>query len=217
MNVQAVIFDLDGTLLDTLTDIADSCNRVLIKHGFPDHSLSAYRYFVGDGVVSLMERILPQSSVSKENLNNLLASFKDDYSRNWAKNSKPYDGVQEMLLSLERAGLPMAILSNKPHEFTVSCVEHFFPQTKFSAVVGLREGIAKKPDPYSALELANKMAVEPENFIFLGDSSVDMQTAISAGMNGVGALWGFRTKQELLDSGAVKVISHPSELLLLIS
>jgi len=212
----AVVFDLDGTLLDTLEDLGDAVNRVLTARGFPAHPMDAYRYFVGDGSAVLIERALPESARGSDVYRDCLAAFMADYDRSWKVKTRLYDGISEMLDSLTALGMNMAILSNKSHGFTVNCVRDMLSKWRFKAVFGLREDVPRKPDPAGALEISSLLGANPDRMLYLGDTATDMQTAVSAGMFPVGVLWGFRTREELLENGAKAVIQHPRELLSLI-
>jgi phosphoglycolate phosphatase len=212
----AVVFDLDGTLLDTLEDLGDAVNRVLADRGFPVHPMDAYRYFVGDGSAVLIERALPESARGSAGYRDCLAAFMADYDRSWKVKTRLYDGISEMLDSLAALGIDMAILSNKSHGFTVNCVRDLLSKWRFRAVYGLRDDVPRKPDPAGALEITRLLGADPARMLYLGDTAIDMQTAVSAGMFPVGALWGFRTREELLENGAKALIHHPRELLGLI-
>ncbi len=209
----AVLFDLDGTLLDTLQDLGNAVNRVLERNGMPPHDINAYRTFVGDGVHMLVRRALPESRRDPESVSRMVEEFRLEYRKHWKENSKPYPGVAELLDALSARRIPMAVLSNKPHDFTSRCVEEFLGKWAFAAVLGEREGVPRKPDPAGALEVARKLGIRPEAFVYLGDSSVDMETARAAGMVPVGALWGFRTGEELMRSGAHGLLERPEDLL----
>jgi phosphoglycolate phosphatase len=213
MNCGAVIFDLDGTLLDTLTDIADSANRALIAHGFPPHQTDTYRQFVGDGSAILIARALPVNQRSDETIQSCLENFIADYSHNWHRATKPYDGLADLLARLQDRNIKLSVVTNKPHRFALSMIAHYFEDCSFDPILGQQEGIPKKPDPAQALAAAEKMGVAPASCIFIGDSAVDMKTACSAGMHPVGAGWGFRSAEELVDTGAKAVIYRPVELI----
>jgi len=213
MNFQAVLFDLDGTLLDTLDDLADSGNRTLRRYGFPTHDLDAYRYFIGDGAPMLVKRMLPESQRNDNMVSNVLAAYRDDYHRNWDVKTRPYEGVPEMLDELGQRGLKLTVLSNKPDDATQLCVSKLLSNCSFEVVLGHREGTPHKPDPTAALRIAERMDLNPSGFIYLGDTAVDMQTARAAGMFPVGVLWGFRTRTELEDAGARALIQHPLDVL----
>jgi phosphoglycolate phosphatase len=217
MPFSAVIFDLDGTLLDTLEDLGASVNRVLAERGFATHAIEAFRWFVGDGSRMLMTRALPNDQRSPDMIESCLSALLADYNRNWHHRTRPYDGTQGLLERLRDLALAMSIVTNKPHPFTGQMVTHFFPDITFRAVLGQQDGIPKKPDPIQALAAAQAMGVAPEACLFLGDSGVDMQTARRAGMLGVGAAWGFRPVDELKAAGARHIIHHPLDLLPLVA
>lgn len=217
MKTEAVIFDLDGTLLDTLDDIANSANNVLARRGYPIHPVGDYRFYIGDGVRKLMERILPQDQRSPELIERCFTEMREEYGHNWNVCSKPYDGIPELLDNLVKLGLKLAVLSNKPDDLTNKCVEELLPDVEFNAVVGQRTGIPHKPDPAGALQVARRLAVRPEKTALLGDSGIDMLTAQAAGMYPVGVLWGFRAKDELLENGARALLERPVELLELLN
>ncbi len=212
MKWKGVIFDLDGTLLDTLTDLAVAGNATLDHFGFPSHPVDAYRYFVGEGLKTLMQRIVPESSSTDEELALYMKKFVEIYSRNWNEQSAPYKGIPEMVSALSATGLQLAVLSNKPHDFTRVCVEAFFQDNPFAFVFGQREGVANKPDPAGALEIAEKMGLTPEELLYVGDTATDMQTGNSAGMKTIGVLWGFRDRQELEENKAWKIAATPAEV-----
>lgn len=213
MQFKAVIFDLDGTLLDTLEDIAGSANSALMKYGFPVHEVDAYRYFVGEGMTTLISRALPAEKRNDDIIADCVKAFRENYSRNWNVNTRPYDGVTELLDALAAKHVKMAILSNKPDNFTKHCTREFLPNRNFEMILGQRDGIPRKPDPVGALEIAEGLGITPSRFLYLGDSAVDMKTAVRAGMFPVGALWGFRPLDELRGHGAQAVIERPMELL----
>lgn len=216
MNLKAVIFDLDGTLLDTLDDLADSMNYVLSSNGFQIHDKSKYKYFVGDGMRNLVKRSLPEGNFEEKAIDTYFNQMREQYSKNWAVKSKPYSGISELLDALDAKNFPKAVLSNKAHDFTVQVVKELLSNWQFTYVYGEREGITRKPDPSGALEIAKKLGLKPEEIIYVGDTSTDMKTAVNAGMFPVGVLWGFREKEELIEHGAKLIISDPLELLKLI-
>jgi phosphoglycolate phosphatase len=207
-----MIFDLDGTLIDSLEDIADATNHTLATFGMPEHPVDAYRRFVGNGVQVLLERALPEDQIGPPP-DLFLETFKRLYRHHLNVKTRPYAGIDEMLHRLASHNLKLAILSNKPDEFTKLCATRFFPNIAFSSVCGQRDGYPRKPDPRPALQIAAVAGALPENCGFVGDSSVDMATGKAAGMRCIGVSWGFRTADELVAAGADLVIDHPSELL----
>jgi phosphoglycolate phosphatase len=210
---RGVIFDLDGTLLDTLGDIADAANCVLAKHGFPPHPLADYRQFVGDGVQMLITRALPPDRRDPDTVRACLQTMDSEYQRHLNQTAQPYAGVSELLSSLKRRNLRLAVLSNKPDQFTARCVTDFFGKDLFNPILGLRADRPRKPDPAGALEIARSWGVAPSDILYLGDSGTDMQTAVSAGMFPLGVLWGYRDQPELLATGARALLKHPGDLL----
>ena len=216
MKFKVILFDLDGTLLDTLDDLCNSVNRVLAEKGFPTHDLDRYRYFVGDGAMMLIIRALPKQKRNDDTIQACVDGFKKDYSQNWKIKTRLYDGIAEMLDELIAQKLKLAILSNKPHKFTKQCVDELLPNWKFEIVLGQRDTVPRKPSPEGALEIAEHLNTKPENVLYLGDSAVDMQTAVAAGMFPAGVLWGFRSAKELQNAGAKALIERPSEILSLL-
>ncbi len=212
MKVRGIIFDLDGTLLNTLADLAEAANQTLEHFGYPAHAVDRYRYFVGDGLSTLIERILPENKKSKEKVQDCIKQFTLEYLERWNKNSAPYPGILEMLTALKNNNIKLAVLSNKPHDFTKLCVAEYFDSKLFAFVFGNREKTIKKPDPAGALEIASLMELSPDEILYIGDTSVDMATGKRSGMITFGVLWGFREIDELLKAGADKIISHPEEI-----
>ncbi len=213
MRYKAVLFDLDGTLLDTLEDMGDAMNQVLAKNGFPTHPLDTYRYFIGDGATALVTRALPEEKRNDDCIRACLETFGEEYGRNWKVKTKAYEGVAEMLNELAARRLKMAVLSNKPDGFAKRDVSELLPNWTFDIVFGKRKGVPLKPHPAGALEVAKCLNVSPGHFLYLGDSAVDMKTAVAAGMVPVGVLWGFRPEQELREGGAHVCIKRPQEIL----
>jgi phosphoglycolate phosphatase len=212
---EAVIFDLDGTLLDTLQDIADSANFALRQLGFPLHSTEEYKYFIGDGIETAVRRILPESNRDARTIARCLELNRVEYRRCWKIHTRPYAGITDMLSELQERKIPMAILSNKPHEFTCEIVAAILGAFDFEVVLGARDGVAVKPDPATAIEIAHKMRIPPGQFLYVGDSGTDMETANAAGMYAVGVLWGFRAADELRRSGAKLLVAEPAEIIAL--
>jgi len=216
MQVQAVLFDLDGTLLDTLEDLGQAANRVLESRGFKPHEVDVYRYFIGDGVKMLVTRALPKEQRNETVIDACVAEFREDYGRNSMVTTKPYKGIPELLDQLGARKLKLAILSNKPHDLTGRIVAELLPDWNFSAVLGQRDNVPRKPDPCGALEIAGLLSIPPASFLYVGDSGVDMQTAIAAGMFPVGVLWGFRPMKELQKNGAKALSERPADIMSLV-
>lgn len=216
MKYEGVIFDLDGTLLDTLDDLADSMNAVLQQLNFPVHPTEKYRYFVGDGMRQLARRVLPAESINDELLESTIRLMSDEYNKHWNVKTQPYHGMEELLDQLTETGIKLAVLSNKPDPFTKMMVPALLPRCSFYPVLGARAGVPVKPDPQSALEIAGIWGISPDKILYVGDTATDMMTANAAGMSAVGAAWGFRTVEELLKAGARAIIHQPLELLALL-
>ena len=208
----AAIFDLDGTLLDTLDDLADSANEALSAAGLPTHPVDAYRIFVGDGINKLVQRILPEGG-DDEMVAQVLALYRAAYGRRWNSKTRPYAGVPETLHELSFRPVKLAVLSNKPQKFTELCIAHHLPGNPFQIVLGQRDHVPRKPDPAGALEIAHAFQAAPADVIFVGDTKTDMDTATAAGMRAIGVSWGFRPVEELMAHGAERVVNHPAELL----
>ncbi len=213
MAYQAVLFDLDGTLLDTLEDLAEAGNRVLAARGLKPHPVQDYRYFVGSGVRHLVECILPRPLREQEaEVASAIADFQEHYAQTWQLHTRPYAGIAELLDYLSARGYPMAILSNKPQHFTQLCVDTLLAPWRFYPVLGQREGVPRKPHPAAALETARIFGLPPSDILYVGDTGVDMRTAQQAGMDAVGVLWGFRNAEELRATGAELLVETPQEL-----
>ena len=215
--MKALIFDLDGTLIDSLADLAEAINRMLEERGYPRAPLSVFPRYIGDGVKALVTRALPPAEVEKEDIEARVADYLRHYSDTWHDKTRPYHGMLESLHELKARGMKLAVLSNKPHDFTVRCCTHFFPDVPFEAVLGAREGVPRKPDPQGALEIAGIIGVPPAQCAYVGDSGSDMETATRAGMLPVGVRWGFRSEDELREHGARKMVTHPDDLVCLVS
>lgn len=210
---RAVVFDLDGTLLDTLEDIATAANATLAELGEPELELQAYRELVGEGVLSLLERAVRQDSQARLDLAQAVQRLEHHYGQCWNRRTRPYRGIPELLDALATRKLPTAVLSNKPQGFTTLCVEQLLSAWRFEMVLGAREGRPRKPDPSGLMEVLEVLGVKPWQVLYLGDTAIDMQTAVAAGCYPVGVSWGFRSHEELLAGGALSVISHPEQLL----
>jgi len=209
---QAILFDLDGTLLATLQDLADSMNAVLIELGHRPHPVEAYRYFVGEGRVTMVRRALPDQADERLVIR-CVEAVTAEYARRWDRTTRPYDGIPELLTTLSRREIPMAVLSNKPHEFVELCVSRLLGPWSFRVVQGVADGVPHKPDPTGALSVASRMGASPQRVLYVGDTGTDMQTAVAAGMYPAGALWGFRTGEELTENGAEVLLERPAGLL----
>jgi len=210
---QGYIFDLDGTLLNTLQSLASCYNRVLTQLSHPPHSVEAYRYFIGDGARRCIERCLPAHARTDLQIEGALALQQADYQASWQRDAQPYPGIVDMLERLSQRDVPLTVLSNKDHEFTLACVEHFFPTITFQKIVGFSNSVPHKPDPTGAQSIARLLKVPAASIIFVGDTAMDMQTARTCGMTAVGVLWGFRNADELLEAGAHHLIRQPHNLL----
>ncbi|HEY1406955.1 MAG TPA: HAD family hydrolase [Spirochaetota bacterium] len=214
MKYKGIIFDLDGTLVDSLEDLANSVNGMLEHYNFPLHSIDAYQYFVGEGVIVLIKRALPPEFAADEDfVLNCLSIVNEEYMNRWSDKTRPYKGIPELLQRIHDNGIKIAVLSNKPHKFTTLIVPHFFPDIQFDVIFGAREGIPRKPDPTAAIEILEKLDLHPNQCVYVGDSNIDMKTGRAAGMFTVGVSWGFRPEKELREAGADRVISSPDEIL----
>ena len=213
MRFRAVLFDLDGTLLNTLDDLADSMNTALEKNGFPTHPVASYKYFVGDGLVNLVLRSLPATNHDETTVNSLMAAQQEEYLRCWAKKTRPYVGVPELLDELQRLKIKLCVLSNKPDQFAKITIEKFLPTTKFAIVRGESNDTPRKPDPSGAIRIASELKLSPTKFLYVGDTGTDMKTGVAASMFPVGVLWGFRPPEELIATGAKALIEQPIDLL----
>ncbi len=212
---RGLLLDLDGTLLDTIDDIADALNTTLRILGFPPHDLAGCRLMVGEGVERLLARALPEGSRERGMVTRGVRLFDQEYARCWNRRTRVYEGIPALLDRLAARGIPMAVLSNKPHRFTLMAVEHYLGRWPIAPIQGVLEGLAPKPDPAGALSVARGMGLDPGELAYLGDSAVDMRTALAAGMFPVGAAWGFRGRGELAASGAELIIDTPEEVLAL--
>lgn len=218
MKFKAVIFDLDGTLIDSLADLANTLNTVLTRNGLPTHDINTVRYLVGYGMNELVRKALPPDlQYQQELLERLMQEMLEYYAEIWMDNTRPYPGIAELLNWLDTTPIKKGVLSNKSDRFTKLCVEKLFMHWTFDCVTGHHSGITLKPDPQGVLLMADEMDINPAKILYAGDSEVDMQTANAAGMYPLGVLWGFRTKEELLNSGAKKLVEKPEEIIELLS
>jgi phosphoglycolate phosphatase len=216
MMYKGIIFDLDGTLADTLADIANSMNRVLQARGYPVHQAEDYKYLIGRGLENLVTTSLPKESRLPSIIAGCLASLIEDYRDNCLVHTNLYPGIESLLFRLQDMGIKLAVFSNKADDLTKIIVQSLMPDIRFGKIVGARPDYPKKPDPSGARLISNYLDIEPGQMIYLGDSDVDMLTARGAGMLAVGVLWGFRTKEELLANGADHLLSDPFELMALL-
>lgn len=207
-----IIFDLDGTLLDTIGDMAASANYALEKCGYPTHEITAYRFFIGNGINKLFERILPEGEKSEENILKIRQYFLSYYHAHSAEQTAPYPGIKELLQKLQDAGIKLAVASNKYQDGTVKLVNEFFPKINFSAIFGQRENIAVKPDPTIVYDILAITKTEKEKVLYVGDSGVDMQTANNSGIQAAGVTWGFRPRTELEEFSPAYLVDHAEEI-----
>jgi len=210
---KAVIFDLDGTLLNTIDDLGNSMNSVLKSMNLPLHTIPEYKFFLGKGMRNLVTNVLPPEYRDEKTIDLCFDKMFNEYGNRWGDKTLPYPGIPELLDELTKKKIKMAILSNKIHHITLLVTEKFLGRWKFEAIFGERQGIPRKPDPASAFEIAEILHIPADEIIYLGDSGSDMETADNAGMYPVGALWGFRNADELLEHGAKVIIKTPAELL----
>ena len=210
MHIKAAIFDLDGTLTNTLNDIATAMNRSLRLHGLTEFQVDEYRYLVGDGAKVLACRAVRDRQDLAESVRREYQAYYQDHTLD---TTQPYPGIPELLKALTERGIQVCVLSNKPHADTCGVVRHFFPEIPFAQIRGQVEGVPVKPDPTGALLIARALSLPPDAFVYLGDTNVDMRTARNAGMHPVGVTWGFRPAEELTQAGAEHLIGNPLELL----
>jgi phosphoglycolate phosphatase len=207
-----IIFDLDGTLLDTIEDLANSVNYALMQHNLPIHPVESYRFFVGNGVNKLLERALPEDKRTTDYVSMLKVDFLRHYFVHSEECTRPYPGIPELLASIQEKGIKLAVASNKMHEATVKLINRFFPEIPFAALLGQREGFPVKPNPGVLEEIIRTAGVEKEEVLYVGDSGVDVATAFNAKVPFVGVLWGFRPRKELEEVGATAFVENTEEL-----
>ncbi len=207
------IFDLDGTLINTIADLAESTNQALRILGFPTHTTEEYKYFVGNGVMKLFERALPEDARTEENIVKVRSLFVPYYDKHNADMSKAYEGMPEILKTLQSKGAKLAVASNKYQRATSKLISHYFPEINFSAVWGQREGVPVKPNPAVVNNILQETSISKESTIYLGDSNVDMQTGKAAEVDVCGVTWGFRPKEELMKENPSYIISKVDEIL----
>lgn len=212
-NTELVIFDLDGTLLDTIGDLAVACNACLALRGLPQHTYEDYCRFVGNGIMRLVERALPEPLRTPENVALVRADFVKYYTAHIDCHTRPYDGIPELLRELAGRGVRLAVASNKFQAGTEKLVERFFPSIPFAPVLGQRPDVPLKPDPAVVREILATTGVEPGRTLYVGDSGIDMLTASAAGVRSAGVTWGFRSREELVEAGACHLVDRAAELL----
>lgn len=211
---QLVIFDLDGTLLNTISDLGNACNYALEKKGYLEHPINAYNYMVGNGVVNLMRRAAPDAT--EEQLQELLVLFREYYDEHCTDDTVPYPGIPELLEKLNSMGVKLAVSSNKYQKAVDKIIGHFFPDIPFVAVFGEQEGIPRKPDPSIVFAILNESPTPKRDVMMIGDSAVDIETARRACIDSVGVTWGFRPVSELRKAFADQIVSKASEILPLV-
>ena len=214
MNIRAVLFDLDGTLADSLADLATATNGALAQLGCPTHPVESYRYMVGDGARELCARALP---VDKQGLQDeVLRRMREYYDQHCFDLTKLYAGIPELISALAERRHRLAVLSNKPDDFTKRMIAHYFQPSPFAVVRGQLPNVPLKPDPTAAQQIAQELGIPPAHWLYLGDTNTDMRTARAAGMHAVGVLWGFRARDELVESGAEHIVARPEDVLALV-
>lgn len=212
MHYRAVIFDLDGTLLDTINDIADSMNAALERFGFPGHCVDEYKTFIGDGIEVLARRSLPADVHAEETVRSCVDAMRDEYAQRWHLTSRPFAHIPQLLDRLSSMGVGMSVFSNKLDTFTKDMVCALLGSWRFHTVKGLTSDTPRKPDPAGALEISRIMRIEPYRCIFVGDSGIDMLTGLRSGMLPVGVLWGYQDRESLISNGADTLVSDPLEI-----
>lgn len=208
-----VIFDLDGTLLNTIADLASAANHALVRAGFPAHSPEAYPYFVGNGVSRLLKRVLPEDVRTEQNVAMLRQYFTEYYGNHLTDSTEPYPGIPELLLRLRENKISVAVASNKYQSAVDRLVRHFFPSVEWAAIEGQKENVPVKPDPSIVFGILSKCPTPKAEVLYVGDSGVDMETARRAGVTSIGVTWGFRPERELRENYADHIVSSPEQIL----
>lgn len=211
-SLKAFIFDLDGTLIDSLADIAESINRMLDARGYPRCEQEIFKQMVGDGMDKLVERALPEQARAEPLIRMCVEEYRTHYDKLWNEQTRPYDGIEATLAVLKSRGMKLGVISNKAHRFTLPMTQHFFGTEVFDHILGQRDEVPRKPDAAGAHEMAAVLGVQTTEMAYVGDSGIDMQFAKASGMKAVGVRWGFRSEAELIECGADVLISQPAEL-----
>lgn len=208
-----VIFDLDGTLLNTIEDLGQAANYALERNGYATHSMASYPYFVGNGVRRLVTRVLPEDARDDENVDRVLGDFMKYYDEHCIDYTKPYNGMPELLQDLRDMGVMMAVASNKYQQAVSKIIPHYFPDINFIAIEGQKDGVNVKPDPSIVFSILAQARVPKADALYIGDSGVDMETARRACIDSVGVTWGFRSKKELVEYHANAIVGNPIDIL----
>ena len=216
-HIKLIIFDLDGTLLNTLSDLAHSVNYALEKCGFPVHAIETYKYFIGDGINKLLERTLPENQQTTQNITRLKERFLAYYDAHNVDYTEPYEGIHDLLKTLQSKGFMLAVASNKYQTATEKLIRRFFPDISFTALFGQREGVPIKPDPAIVYDILRVAEVSADETLYVGDSGIDMLTAANSGAISVGVTWGFRSQSELEAAGAKYMAETTAGILTLLA
>lgn len=217
MKIKAAIFDLDGTLLDTIDDIGDAMNYALQKNGFSIHNIEDYKYFVGNGVDVLVERAISKFHYTADQKLQVKIDYITKYEIIQNNKTKPYTGIEDLIEKLKSLKFKLAVLSNKPHQDTLRVIDNYFKLETFDIVLGQRKGVETKPNPAGVFEILNDLRLNSEEVVYIGDTNVDMQTAKAANIRSIGVTWGFRSEEELVMNGAYYIVNQPNEIIDIIS
>ncbi len=215
--IKAVIFDLDGTLLDTIEDIANTCNQLLEKRGYPSLPIKDYKIYVGKGVKNLLIKLIEVLKMPEQLLDELMSDYYEIYPIESTKTTKIYPGISEMLETMKKMDIKINVLSNKPHEQVIDLMPKYFSENTFDIIYGKHEGVKAKPDPTLLKKMMKELKVKKSEVLYVGDTKTDMETALNASVASVGVLWGFREETELVQSRASYIITHPKEMIHIIN